>query len=112
MGQNKRKVRSQQLKVEQARRSIQNHVIDVREQIEFDKLKGIPVFVNDEACTKHIHKIKRWKRLNRPDKIRLRNYTKIFYYIIKPPIISEPAIICHSKLIKKLKESEDNNENY
>lgn len=69
-----------------------------RTQLMFD---GFPVFI-DDACIKSIRNKKRWKRLNRPDKVRIRNFDKPMMYMARPPLVPRPTIICHSKIVELL----------
>lgn len=63
--------------------------------------KGLPVIVNRQ-CIRHIYNIKRWKRLGRPDKVRIRDFDQPMAFIANPPLVSTTTIICHPKIAERL----------
>lgn len=66
--------------------------------------RGMPVIIN-AMCEKHIHNIKRWKRLNRPDKVRVRDFIEPTAYIANPPLVQTTSIICHPKIAEILENN-------
>lgn len=68
--------------------------------------EGLPVRIS-ELCVKHIHNVKRWKRRNRPDKVRVRDYEIPTGYITNPPLSQRPTIICHPKIVERMEALND-----
>lgn len=65
--------------------------------------EGILVIVSD-FCVRNVVKRKKWKRLNRPPKIKVRSYTVPGMFIAKPPMVDRPTIFCHSKAVCELEK--------
>ena len=62
---------------------------------------GIPIYSN-ETLVSDVEHVKKWKRLNRPAKTRIR-YSKVYNgYIVKPPISKQECIMCHPMFMNYL----------
>jgi len=76
-------------------------------QIELDSLCSIqdpfatPVVIND-LLVKQVMKIKKWKRLNRPSKLKTKVFEIPYYMIAEPPMVTRTTIFCHSKIVNLL----------
>jgi hypothetical protein len=67
---------------------------------------GLPVIVS-KLCVVTVHKAKKWKRLNRPDKVKVNSYDKPTIYMAKRPLVQRDMIICHPDMIKILDNARD-----
>jgi len=71
--------------------------------------QGIPVIASDLAVER-IQTIKRWKRLNRPNKVRIRTLERPATITLEPPasigniIIRQTTVVCHPTIFPKLKK--------
>ena len=63
--------------------------------------RGLPVLVRD-TCVTRIHSEKRWKRLNRPNKVRTRDFDLPGVFIVDKPLVPCKSIVCHPKVFEKM----------
>lgn len=69
--------------------------------------KGIPV-VFDDKMVSYVTKTKRWRRRNRPDKVRHRTSKRYMGYLVKAGAfvgLTRDTIICHPEFRKHLGRS-------
>ena len=62
---------------------------------------GVPVATSD-LCYRDVHNVKRWKRMNRPAKVRTRDRRIPASFILNPPLTPQPTIICHPDIVDML----------